>query len=108
VTAPAVPALRLHLPDEPSARRGEWYARVLGGEDLTDVIDGDGGVADWLFSRWQVLASAGVTRKAFDAQVMAYRRELWLWLHGDRTWEQCCSGLIGRVERHAAPAPAGD
>ena len=29
----------------------------------------------------------------------SYRRELWLWLMGERTWVQCCSGLIGRIER---------
>jgi hypothetical protein len=105
MTTPA-PALRLHLPDEPTARRDEWYARVLDGEDLVDVVRAEGGVAAWLYSRWQALDAAGVSRDAFDAQALAYRRELWLWLHGDRTWEQCCSGLIGRIERHAvAPAP---
>ena len=100
----AAPALRLHLPDEPSVRRTEWYGRVLEGEDIADVVGGDDGIAAWLFSRWQVLATAGMSREAFDAQALAYRRELWLWLHGDRTWEQCCSGLIGRIERRAAAA----
>lgn len=101
-----VAALQLHLPDEPTVKRAEWYERVLGGEDLAQVLSGDGGVAPWLFSRWRALETSGVSRDAFMAQALAYRRELWLWLHGDRTWEQCCSGLIGRIERRTA-ASAG-
>ena len=101
---PAVSALHLHLPDEPSVKRAEWYGRVLAGEDLETVVSSDDGVAAWLFSRWQALESSGVSREAFVAQALAYRRELWLWLHGDRTWEQCCSGLIGRIERRAGAA----
>jgi hypothetical protein len=88
----------LHLPDAPAAREA-WRLRVLAGEDLAAVLVGDDGVAAWLWARWQVLAGAGFDRAAFDNVVRAYRRELWLWLHGDRTWEQCCSGLIGRIER---------
>lgn len=38
-----------------------------------------------------------------DADVRAicrgYERELWLWLVGERTWEQCADGLLGRVLR---------
>jgi hypothetical protein len=34
--------------------------------------------------------------------VVDYRREIWLWLAGERTWSQCCSGLIGRVGRRLA------
>jgi len=103
---PAPPALRLHLPDEPIAKRAEWYRRVLDGEDLAQVVSAEDGVAAWLFSRWQVLERSGFGREAFAAQALAYRRELWLWLHGDRTWEQCCSGLIGRLERRTAAPPA--
>jgi hypothetical protein len=104
-SAASVP--QLHLPEEPSAKRTEWYGRILDGEELTAVVTAEDGIAAWLYSRWQALAGAGVDRAAFTAQAVAYRRELWLWLHGDRTWEQCCSGLIGRVERHALAATAG-
>lgn len=102
----ALPALRLHVPDEPTERRVGWYARVLDGEELISVVSADDGMAAWLWSRWQVLAGAGVTPEGFRDLVLAYRRELWLWLHGDRTWEQCCSGLIGRLERRLAAADA--
>ena len=27
---------------------------------------------------------------------------VWLWLAGERTWAQCCSGLIGRINRRVA------
>jgi hypothetical protein len=38
----------------------------------------------------------------FLSVVRAYRREVWLWLIGERSWGQCCSGLIGRVGRRLA------
>jgi hypothetical protein len=102
-TPPAtVAAVRLHLPDAPEARREAWRTRVLDGTDLAEVVCGDDGVAAWLWTRWQVLAGAGMDRGTFVALVGQYRREIWLWLYGDRTWEQCCSGLIGRIERRLA------
>ena len=41
-----------------------------------------------------------------DVEVVCanYRRELWLWLVGERTWEQCVSGLTGRLSRRLAAA----
>ncbi len=41
--------------------------------------------------------------------VVGYRREIWLWLAGERTWAQCCSGLIGRISRRlrGADHPVG-
>ncbi len=96
VTAPG--ALRLHVP-EPPAQRQAWRDAVLDGAALEQVVAGDDGVASWLWRRWSALAGAGIDRDAFVALVLAYRRELWLWMVGDRTWEQCCSGLIGRIGR---------
>ena len=89
----------LHLPDEPTAQRERWYAAVLDGADLAQVLLGDDGVVDWLWSRWRVLESSGFTAARFADLVLAYRRELWLWFAGERTWDQCCSGLIGRIGR---------
>jgi hypothetical protein len=89
---------RLHVPSEP-AEKSAWYRAVLDGAALADVVDGECGVAAWLWERWRVLASAGLDRAAFGAVVSTYRRELWLWLAGERTWEQCCSGLLGRLDR---------
>ena len=48
------------------------------------------------------LASAGVDEDELGLIVLGYRREIWLWLAGERTWAQCCSGLIGRITRRIA------
>ncbi len=103
VPAPLAP-LRLHLPDEPAGRREDWRAAVLAGTDLADVVGGDDGIASWLWARWSTLAAHGMAEPAFSAVVVDYQRELWLWLTGDRLWEQCCAGLIGRVGRRLGRA----
>jgi hypothetical protein len=85
------------VPDEPVVMKAVWRDAVLDGADLAEIVTG--GVAGWLWSRWRALESAGFTEAGFERLVGDYRREIWLWLHGDRTWEQCCSGLIGRIGR---------
>jgi hypothetical protein len=87
------------MPDEPTARAETWLTAVLSGRDLASVLTGDDGFVDWLWSRWRFLATAGVSEAALADIVVGYRREIWLWLAGERTWAQCCSGLIGRVNR---------
>lgn len=98
----------LHLPDEPTARAETWLAAIADGADLVAVLRADDGVVEWLWSRWSSLTVAGMTHDAFADIVVEYRRELWLWLAGERTWAQSCSGLIGRIGRRLAqvvPAP---
>jgi hypothetical protein len=87
----------LHVPSEPD--RSVWWSRVMESATLDEVIEKEDGVAPWLWERWRVLESAGVDRARFIAIVTGYRREIWLWLMGERTWAQCCSGLIGRIDR---------
>ncbi len=90
----------LHVPDEPSGRAEIWLAAVLDGRELAVVLTEDGdGVTAWLWSRWRSLASAGLDEGDLGQIVLGYRREIWLWLAGERTWVQCCSGLIGRINR---------
>jgi hypothetical protein len=89
----------LHLPDEPSARAEVWLAAVADGRTFVDVLTGADGIADWLWSRWRSLAALGWSEADLRETVLDYRRELWLWLVGERTWAQCCSGLIGRIGR---------
>ena len=72
---------------------------MLAGAALEATVGGAGGPAEWLWERWRVLERAGMDRAQFVGLVVAYRRELWLWLVGDRQWDQCCAGLIGRVTR---------
>jgi len=89
----------LHVPDEPIGRRDAWRRVVLDGTDLVDVICSPEGIAQWLWTRWSVLGRVGTSAEDLSAVTLGYRREVWLWLVGDRTWEQCCAGLIGRLRR---------
>lgn len=89
--------LRLHVPNEPD--RSAWRDRVMADATLDEVLEKEDGVGRWLWDRWLVLERAGLDQDAFISIVASYRRELWLWLMGERTWTQCCSGLIGRIER---------
>jgi hypothetical protein len=93
-------AVRLHVPSEPD--RLVWWSRVMENATLDEVIEKEDGVAPWLWERWRVLESAGLDRARFVAIVVGYKREIWLWLMGERTWAQCCSGLIGRIDRRLA------
>jgi len=100
LTVSATPVL--HMPDEPIVRADGWLSVVLDGGDLEDVVTGADGIAAWFWARWRTLSSAGVSEEDFGQNVLGYRREIWLWLAGERTWSQCCSGLIGRVSRRIA------
>ena len=101
----AVPTL--HVPDEPTARAEIWLAAVRRGDELAEVLGAGDGLTDWLWSRWSALGAAGVSREEFGQLVLEYRRELWLWLAGERTWAQACSGLVGRISRRMTPVDAG-
>ncbi len=96
----SVPAL--HVPEEPEQERLRWWGDVAEGRAWEDVLCAPGGLAEWLWQRWRVLERAGLAHEDFVALVHAYRRELWFWLQGDRTWGQACAGLIGRLQRRAA------
>jgi hypothetical protein len=91
--------VRLHVPDPSDELRDQWRDRVLQGEPIEAVVGNNAGIAQWLWLRWRVLEGAGMSAPAFRAITLEYRRELWLWLAGERTWDQCCAGLIGRVSR---------
>jgi hypothetical protein len=102
-----VAAPTLHVPDEPTARAAAWLAAVLDGHDLAEVLGAEDGLTAWLWSRWSSLSGAGVSRDEFTRIVLDYRRELWLWLAGERTWAHACSGLVGRVSRRVQVDAAG-
>jgi hypothetical protein len=46
-------------------------------------------------------AEVGAPRWQVERACESYARELWLWLAGERTWEQCYEGLSGRIRRRA-------
>ena len=106
MTTMAAPVL--HVPDEPVARAEDWLDAIHQGRELDEVLKGDDGVVPWLWSRWRSLGPAGLSEDELEKIVLDYRREVWLWLAGERTWAQCCSGLIGRITRRFAHSdPAG-
>ena len=91
----------LSLPEEPVALR--LHTRALIEEDPergTAMVDGGSWIADPLWERWgPALEPAGMDRDRFQEIVTGCRRELWLWVMGERTWAQSASGLLGRVQR---------
>jgi hypothetical protein len=97
MTATAAPVL--HMPEEPTVRAEAWLAAILDGAAIDEVLVGDEGLVDWLWSRWRILGAAGTSHDDLALIVTSYQREIWLWLAGERTWAQCCSGLIGRIGR---------
>ena len=97
-------ALNLHLPDEPTVLADQWLDDVVCGQTLESVLDGESGLTAWLWFRWRSLGAAGLTQEDFAGIVRDSRRELWLWLAGERPWDQACAGILGRIERRT---PAG-
>jgi len=109
--APAGDALErgappLELPPEPEGLRVGLRDALLGGGDWLAGFSDDICVGVWLWGRWRpALEPAGCTREEFVDIVVANRRELWLWLVGDRRWEQYATGLAGRVLRRLPAVP---
>ena len=96
----------LAVPDEPAELQAGLRAALLDGADWREDLPEDLRIDTWLWDRWgPELGPAGCDREAFEAVVVSSRRELWLWLLGDRRWEQVVSGLAGRVRRRL-PATA--
>lgn len=96
----------LPLPEEPVELRARMRALVeeapARGAALIDEAEW---IAGPLWERWgPLLEPAGMGRARFLQVVAGYRRELWLWVMGERTWAQSADGLLGRVRRRL---PAG-
>lgn len=106
VTTAGVPAAepgpgpQLALPSEPLDLRARIRQDVLNGDGWLEAPGDDHGLGACLWQDWgPVLEAFGTGRHDFDAVVAGYRRELWFWVLGDRTWEQAVSGLAGRLLR---------
>jgi hypothetical protein len=95
----------LPLPEEPVELRTRTRALVEAAPAQgAALIDGAEWIAGPLWERWgPLLEPAGMTRARFLEIVAGYRRELWLWVMGERTWAQSAGGLLGRVQRRLPP-----
>ena len=103
------PGRSLSLPEEPVELRRRTRALIeqdpAGG---AAAVDAGSWIADPLWGSWgPALAAAGMDRGRFDEIVTGYRRELWLWVMGERTWAQAGAGLLGRIQRRL-PAPGAE
>lgn len=91
-----------HVP-EPVALKGVLRALAEEAPERAAalLVDADE-VAAYLWGRWRRdLEAAGMRREEFLAALADYERELWYWLWGNRTWQQCSHGLAGRLARRA-------
>jgi hypothetical protein len=93
-----VAGVRLERPAEPVTMRAGLRDTMLGGVRQDDASSNDIGL--WLWDRWRpTLEPMGMDREAFIEVTKGFRRELWLWLMGERQWDQLVDGLAGRVAR---------
>ena len=91
---------KLALPDEPVELGTGLRDALLAGEDWREGSGDDICVGAWLWEQWEpTLEPVGFGRDELMAVVVATKRELWLWLIGDRLWNQYVSGLAGRIAR---------
>jgi hypothetical protein len=91
---------RLELPDEPLDLRAGLRDALLSGQDWRKGFSDDICIGLWVWGRWQpALEPNGMSREEFVDIVIADKRELWLWLMGERQWIQFLSALAGRVVR---------
>jgi hypothetical protein len=92
--------LRVEIPEEPTDLREWMRSSLLSGADPRKDFTNDVCLGLWLWERWRSsLEPAGLDREAFVDVIESYGREIWLWIIGERRWEQCIEGLVGRVAR---------
>ncbi len=106
VAAAAPSALvALPVPTEPVELRQRLRVALLDGAAWEERFGAELGVGDVFWSAWgEALTCAAVTRDDFAAVVRGYRREVWFWVLGDRTWDQAAAGLAGRLLRRTPSA----
>lgn len=92
--------VELEAPPEPGALRDAMREELLGGADWEGRYGPGLGVGAVLWEAWApLLAAQGMDEEAFSAVVRGYRREVWFWVLGDRSWQQVTGGLAGRAVR---------
>ncbi len=99
-------APKLELPEEPVAIKVGLRDALLEGKNWRDGFSDEICIGLWLWGWWRpALEPGGMGREEFVDAVIADRRELWLWLKGDRQWFPFITGLAGRIVRRL-PATA--
>jgi hypothetical protein len=99
-TEAQAPEVELEVPPEPGPRREELRRELLGGADWEGRFGADLGVGGVLWEAWgPQLEARGMDGDAFSAVVRGCRRELWLWVLGDRSWRQAAGAVAGRAVR---------
>jgi len=89
----------LGLPEEPALIGDQLRNARFAGTPWDDPAV-EPALATWLWEEWgPTLESAGMDRARFGSALSADRRELWLWVVGERQWNQFASGLAGRLRR---------
>jgi hypothetical protein len=105
VTAETSRQVLLEIPAEPTEMREGLREILLAGGDPREGFSNDICLAVWLWESWRSsLEPEGLDREAFVDVVVSYGREIWLWIIGERRWQPCIEGLLGRVERRLPPA----
>ncbi len=95
-------ALLESLPEEPASLRDAQRGNALLEPVSLDgaLTETSGKFAGWLWASWEPqLQSAGIAQDDLPLLLGGYRREIWLWLMGDRRWQQMAAGLAGRASR---------
>ena len=100
--------VELAVPEEPAELRDR--VRALAEQDPAaagDLLGRGEWITGPLWRSWgPALRRAGLDRAWLRRLAVGYRRELWLWVAGERTWTQCAGGLLGRVRRRLPEASA--
>ncbi|HXQ61157.1 MAG TPA: hypothetical protein VN796_02425 [Acidimicrobiales bacterium] len=100
VFLPPTEGVHLEDIDEPLDIRVGLRQALLEGADWREGFSSDICIGVLLWERWRpALEPAGMDREAFVDVVVGDGRELWLWLMGERQWDEFLVGLAGRVRR---------
>ncbi len=93
-------ALRLELPEEPVDIKERLRDALLAGQKWRDGFSDEICIVLWLWGWWRpALEPCGMGREEFVDALVADRREVWLWLMGERQWFPFITGLAGRIAR---------
>lgn len=91
-------------PPEPADLRASARRAAL---DETDGVASSSwwqALAQFLWRWWAPsLSAAKLAEGDFTDMVGTSRRELWLWVAGERTWDHTAGALAGRVRRRLPP-----